>query len=866
MRRVSFALALILVLSFGLAFGQGFRVEFLTPISDAENSNFLASGSAFTVNIYHTNSQMRTGWSTPFVFYGTGTVNLTGPGTHAADAAFAAIWTMGVFEAEESWNGNIQDNAGGLTGDLWNFSGLTLGGYLAGPERLAFTFGFTLDADDDDDCTTEEGVFCVDSGDFVNNTYDWLFAPPEPFGGAVCIDVKKPCDLPPTITNCPGSDIVMQWSAQYALQFTFNDPDATGGYTWNVVAGPGNITAGGLYTFNPDCTMVGGHSVTVELCDGAGGCDYCTFTFTVLNTAPVLTGDCDENFTIGTSTVNNNLACFAATDANVGDVLTWSVTSDPEVTATMNGTCVNVTTGLDEGTFTVTVCVTDCEGGRAVVCCDFTVEVVGKLPFDIVIEKEHGPTGLGVLQGHHVYVDVSKMRGSEDMHGFDFLIGYDNSALTFIGAEQGQILTDLEWEYFTYRYNWNGNCGNACPSGLLRVVALAETNDGPHHPLGFQIPDGEALFTLDFLVTNDRNFGCMFVPIYFYWFDCGDNTIAFHDKTAPEHDIQTAVSEHVFMYGGTQVYYGEVYYEVTDMFFGFPTMYGVQWECLEGAGPDKPAPIPFVWFFGGGVDIICPDDIDDRGDVNLNGVSNEIADAVVFTNYFIYGLAAFTVNVEGQIAATEINGDGIVLSVADLVYLIRVIVGDALPLPKPVPAGDLRITADNVVTFDQNVGAAAFVFEGDADVTLGLGAAGMDLISNYRDGMTYALIYTFEPGVTAAGEVLNVNGGNLVSVEAADYIGNPFEVRILPKTFALEQNRPNPFNMSTSIKMALPVASNWTLSIYNVAGQKVLDYGGFSEAGIVDVSVDMTGLGSGIYFYKADAGEFSATKKMVLLK
>jgi hypothetical protein len=530
----------------------------------------------------------------------------------------------------------------------------------------------------------------------------------------------------------------------------------------------------------------------------------------------------------------------------------------------MIGQDLQFTSGSVTGDYVVEIIMEDCAGDTAM--CLFTAHVLSTLPFDIVIEKEHGPTGQGVLQGHHVYVDVKKMRGSEEMHGFDLLIGYDASALTFMGAEQGQIMTDLEWEYFTYRYNWNGNCGSACPSGLLRAVAMAETNDGGHHPLGYAIPDGEALFTMDFLVTNDRNFECMFIPVYFYWHDCGDNTIAFHPSTAPANDIQTAVSEHVYQYGGMEEFHGEVYYEVTDMFFGFPTFTGVQAECLEGGGPDKPAPVPFVWFFGGGVDIICSEDIDERGDINLNGVANEIADAVVFTNYFIYGLAAFVVNVEGQIAATEVNGDGMVLSVADLVYLIRVIVGDALPIPKPTPAGELQVVAGDVITFNQDVGAAAFVFEGNADLSLAEGGGGMELISNFRDGMTYALIYTMDEGITASEQVLNVNGGNLVSVEAADYVGAPFEVRILPRNFELAQNAPNPFNMSTSVKMALPVATDWTLSIYNVAGQRVLDYNGHSEAGIVEVNVDMTGLGSGIYFYKAEAGEFSATRKMVLLK
>jgi hypothetical protein len=763
-----------------------------------------------------------------------------------------------------------------LTGDLWNYSGLTLAGYGTGMgNMLAFIFGFTFDADDDDDCNTVEGQFCIDSGDFVDNTYDWLFDPPEPFGGPYCVDVKKPCDIPPEITNCPTSDVVMQWDEQYGYQFTFVDVDQTGGYTWAVVSGPGQIDQNGYYTNNPDCSEVGSHTVIVELCDGAGGCDYCEFTKTVLNSPPVIGGDCQEYFVIGTNTFNPALMSFTVDDPNIGDVHTWYecgiVTLDggpaqPIVTHAGNGVF-DVECLGDEGLYEVAICVTDCNGETDM--CTVLIEQVGTLPFHIVIKKDHGPTGLGVLQGHHVYIPVCKKQGTAEMHGFDFLIGYDASALTFIGAEMGQALIDLEWEYFTYRYNWNGNCGNACPSGLVRVVAIAETNDGPHHPLGFIIPDDCAnnkLFWMDFLVTNDRNFGCMFAPIYFYWHDCGDNTIAFHDQTQPEHDIQTAVSEKVFWYGGFESYYCGTYMEVTDMFWGFPTAYGVQYECLIGGDPEKPAPIPFIWFFGGGVDIICPEDIDDRGDINLNGVSNEIADAVVFTNYFIYGLAAFVVNVEGQIAATEVNGDGMVLTVADLVYLIRVIVGDALPLPKPTPAGELQVVSDNVITFNQDVGAAAFVFEGNADLSLAEGAAGMELISNFRDGMTYALIYTMDEGVTANDKVLNVNGGNLVSVEAADYIGNPFEARILPSKFELAQNAPNPFNMSTSVKMALPVASDWTLSIYNVAGQRVLEYSGFSEGGAVEINVDMTGMGSGIYFYKAEAGEFSATKKMVLLK
>ena len=89
---------------------------------------------------------------------------------------------------------------------------------------------------------------------------------------------------------------------------------------------------------------------------------------------------------------------------------------------------------------------------------------------------------------------------------------------------------------------------------------------------------------------------------------------------------------------------------------------------------------------------------------------------------------------------------------------------------------------------------------------------------------------------------------------------------VLPTKFSLGQNYPNPFNPSTSIELALPVASHYVLDIYNIAGQKVETFSGYSEAGIVNVIWEASDAASGVYFYKVNAGTFEATKKMVLLK
>jgi hypothetical protein len=92
----------------------------------------------------------------------------------------------------------------------------------------------------------------------------------------------------------------------------------------------------------------------------------------------------------------------------------------------------------------------------------------------------------------------------------------------------------------------------------------------------------------------------------------------------------------------------------------------------------------------------------------------------------------------------------------------------------------------------------------------------------------------------------------------------------IPEHYKLEQNLPNPFNPSTTISFEIPEDVNVTLTIYDVNGRVIEKpfQNNNLKAGLHRYiwNTDHKGLSSGIYFYKLEAGNFSETKKMILMK
>jgi len=88
-----------------------------------------------------------------------------------------------------------------------------------------------------------------------------------------------------------------------------------------------------------------------------------------------------------------------------------------------------------------------------------------------------------------------------------------------------------------------------------------------------------------------------------------------------------------------------------------------------------------------------------------------------------------------------------------------------------------------------------------------------------------------------------------------------------PREFSLAQNFPNPFNPTTTIQFDLPKAGHAALKVYNSLGEEVASLVAADlPAGSFQAAWNASGVPSGTYFYRLIAGDFSQTRKLVLMK
>jgi hypothetical protein len=156
---------------------------------------------------------------------------------------------------------------------------------------------------------------------------------------------------------------------------------------------------------------------------------------------------------------------------------------------------------------------------------------------------------------------------------------------------------------------------------------------------------------------------------------------------------------------------------------------------------------------------------------------------------------------------------------------------------------------------------------------------GFEIERNTGDGSFEKIGYVAGFGTTAEPKTysysdLNVNAGKYSyrlkqidfdgSYEYSDVVNIIIE---LPIEYALEQNYPNPFNPSTTIKYSIPEDGFVKLSVYNMLGEEVASLVNSNQkAGRYEISFEAKDLSSGAYIYRIETANYTASKKLILMK
>lgn len=120
--------------------------------------------------------------------------------------------------------------------------------------------------------------------------------------------------------------------------------------------------------------------------------------------------------------------------------------------------------------------------------------------------------------------------------------------------------------------------------------------------------------------------------------------------------------------------------------------------------------------------------------------------------------------------------------------------------------------------------------------------------------------------------VINQSSGLWINIDDV-FIGNHSAIGIqqisseLPAEFRLHQNFPNPFNPSTRIRFNIMSSSEAEMKVFDILGKEIrtIKYGRLAP-GYYEIDFDAAGIPSGVYFYRLITGEFTDTKKMIIVK
>ncbi|HWR82890.1 MAG TPA: T9SS type A sorting domain-containing protein [Candidatus Deferrimicrobium sp.] len=468
---------------------------------------------------------------------------------------------------------------------------------------------------------------------------------------------------------------------------------------------------------------------------------------------------------------------------------------------------------------------------------------------------------------------------SKPLGGFDLCLAYDTSVLKLYYYDWA-LIRDCQWSFDFVQIPLDRPVP---PNISLRLVGIDTSHSGC-------FDSGTRTITLTFVVKDKILFHGSSTALEFYWITCSDNT------------LWTASPDTILL--AAQVIDAEGA-DITNKNHPLPSFTGPDSTCMDPAAHSGLRVIEAIRFHGGKVTFVSPDSIGVRGDVNLNGLSFEEEDLSVLSRFFLFGDSVFSVDGSRQVEASNVDGDAVDTTLADLISLRYTLIGntggslagafgDEAKFVYYDLAGALKVAIDA----NRPVGAwclwfqvanqsiDSIVFEGSGDPgpyggpswyllsdTLRMSFVGgtpnepvissglTDIVTIYYHGPSP------EPTIERASSVDGVNFqfGPTGIHDAGFSADDP----LLP-AFLL-QNHPNPFNPTTTIEFVLSRRADWQLEIFNLTGQRLTEYQGRSGPGRIVLpwnGVDMTGVAvsSGVYFYRLTAGDLRLSRKMLLVR
>lgn len=423
-----------------------------------------------------------------------------------------------------------------------------------------------------------------------------------------------------------------------------------------------------------------------------------------------------------------------------------------------------------------------------------------------------------------------RLENSISVSSFNILFNYDASALAVVQIDNSTGCL-ASFEYFTYQLDVDGIQGN-----ILHIGVADLNQDNSHLPLS---AGSRQIARLKFSISRNLAFAGFNIPVKFKFLD----SLTRDDNTLTDSS-------------GAKIPQEEIAYQ-------------------------------------DGVIAIRNFPDSKRGDINLNGPAFEIGDAIYFINHYINPIEDPFNNL--QLFNSDINQVGIAATLADMIALINIIVegnssSNSTNYALSKPTAEITYFVSNSQTqfsynSDSEIGGILMELKSDLVDT---GEFEFDVLDgtteqHFRDGnLLRVLIYSPDGNRLPAGSgnfmtVKNLAEFEISGLQMASGEGQLMEVSysavsaVIPESYYLSANYPNPFNPETKTGFHLPRTARIDLSVYNLLGQRVntLVEGVLSpgEHFVSWDSKDYQGNSqpSGVYFCRIDSELGSIKRKMVLV-